>query len=130
MRDRADEPQPKDYKGGPPAWLSAKAVEIWNELYPELSACGMITVADVKLFAAYCEKWAEWHGYKEKIKKTSELIKSPKGYVQQNPYVSMANRVFDQMIKLGSEFGMTPSSRSRVSAANKDAESKKENKYF
>jgi P27 family predicted phage terminase small subunit len=42
------------------------------------------------------------------------LVKSPSGYAIQNPWLSIANKAFDQMMKLMTEFGMTPSSRSRV----------------
>jgi phage terminase small subunit len=44
------------------------------------------------------------------------MIKSPSGYPVQSPYVAIANRQTEIMIRIASEFGFTPASRSRISA--------------
>jgi phage terminase small subunit len=41
------------------------------------------------------------------------VIKSRSGYPQQSPYVAIANRHADTMLRLAGEFGFTPASRSR-----------------
>jgi phage terminase small subunit len=43
------------------------------------------------------------------------MIKSPSGYPVQSPYVSVANRQAEIMMRIASEFGFTPASRSRIS---------------
>jgi P27 family predicted phage terminase small subunit len=43
-------------------------------------------------------------------------VKSPSGYPVQSPYVSIANRQTEIMMRIASEFGLTPASRSRISA--------------
>jgi P27 family predicted phage terminase small subunit len=44
------------------------------------------------------------------------MVKSPSGYPVQSPYVSIANRQTEIMMRIASEFGFTPASRSRISA--------------
>jgi hypothetical protein len=41
---------------------------------------------------------------------------APTGYPIQSPYVSVASKALEQMPKLLTEFGMTPSSRGRINA--------------
>ena len=43
------------------------------------------------------------------------MVKSPSGYPIQSPYVSIANRQAEIMMRIASEFGFTPASRSRIS---------------
>ena len=42
------------------------------------------------------------------------MVKSPSGYPMQSPYVSVANRQAEIMMRIASEFGFTPASRSRI----------------
>jgi P27 family predicted phage terminase small subunit len=44
------------------------------------------------------------------------MVKSPSGYPVQSPYVAIANRQTEIMMRIASEFGFTPASRSRISA--------------
>jgi phage terminase small subunit len=44
------------------------------------------------------------------------MIKSPSGFSVQSPYVAIANRQTELMIRTASEFGFTLASRSRISA--------------
>jgi phage terminase small subunit len=43
------------------------------------------------------------------------MVKSPSGYPMQSPYVSIANRQAEIMMRIASEFGFTPANRSRIS---------------
>jgi len=47
------------------------------------------------------------------------MIKTTNGNAIQNPLVGMANRAMADMVRYATEFGMTPSSRSRI-AGNTD----------
>jgi phage terminase small subunit len=48
------------------------------------------------------------------------MIKSPSGYPVQSPYLAIANRQTDIMMRIASEFGFTPASRSRVTTPADD----------
>jgi P27 family predicted phage terminase small subunit len=56
-----------------------------------------------------------WAEATEAIQKYGAMIKSPSGYPQQSPYVAIANRQAEIMMRIASEFGFTPASRSRIS---------------
>jgi phage terminase small subunit len=47
------------------------------------------------------------------------MVKSPTGYPIQSPYVSIANRQTEIMMRIASEFWFTPASRSRIAAPAK-----------
>jgi P27 family predicted phage terminase small subunit len=51
----------------------------------------------------------------EAIQKFGTMVKSPSGYPIQSPYVAIANRQAEIMMRIASEFGFTPASRSRIS---------------
>ena len=42
------------------------------------------------------------------------MVKSPNGYPMQSPYVAVANKQVDIMVRIAAEFGMTPGSRTRI----------------
>ena len=52
----------------------------------------------------------------EQIQKYGTIVKSPTGYPIQSPYLAIANRQAELMMRVASEFGFTPASRSRISA--------------
>jgi phage terminase small subunit len=47
------------------------------------------------------------------------MIKSPTGFPIQSPYLAIANRQAEIMMRIASEFGFTPASRSRISTPTK-----------
>jgi phage terminase small subunit len=49
------------------------------------------------------------------------MVKSPSDYPQQSPYVAIANRQAEIMVRIASEFGFAPASRSRISAPAPEA---------
>jgi hypothetical protein len=44
------------------------------------------------------------------------MVKSPNGFPVQSPYVAIANRQAEIMMRIACEFGFTPASRSRIAA--------------
>jgi P27 family predicted phage terminase small subunit len=57
-----------------------------------------------------------WAEATETIQKYGTMVKSPSGYPQQSPYVAIANRQAEIMMRIATEFGSAPASRSRISA--------------
>jgi P27 family predicted phage terminase small subunit len=56
----------------------------------------------------------------EQIQKYGTMVKSPTGYPIQSPYLAIANRQAEIMMRVASEFGFTPASRSRISVPPPD----------
>jgi P27 family predicted phage terminase small subunit len=55
-----------------------------------------------------------WAEATEAIQKFGTMVKAPSGFPVQSPYVSIANRQAEIMMRIASEFGFTPASRSRI----------------
>ncbi len=83
---------------------------------PELLSLGLLTSIDRAALAAYCQAWGRWVEAEEALKKHGVVVRSPNGFPIQSPYLAIANKARDQMRSMLTEFGMSPSSRSRVVA--------------
>ena len=48
------------------------------------------------------------------VQKHGAMLKSPNGFPIQSPYLSHLNKQIENMMRIASEFGFTPASRSRI----------------
>jgi P27 family predicted phage terminase small subunit len=113
----AAEPRPQCGPPDCPSQLDGPAKTEWRRLAQELADLGILTRIDRAVLAAYCVAWSRWARAQRKLSKQGELLKSEGGAEYQNPWLSIANRAMEQCVKIASELGMTPTSRSRVPAA-------------
>lgn len=111
----ADEPRPEPVVPDCPAQLGPVARQEWDRLAGELGGLRILTALDRAALAAYCNAYGLWAEAVEAIQKYGTMVKSPSGYPIQSPYVSIANRQAEIMMRIASEFGFTPASRSRIS---------------
>ena len=118
------EPKPPAGRTGPPAYLTGAAATEWRRLAPELARLGLLTTIDRDALAAYCQTFARWRDAEAAVKKHGMVLKGRDGGPVLSPYVTIANRALAQLRGWQTEFGMTPSARSRVStvAAEKPAD--------
>lgn len=122
-RRRAEEnhPQPRRVLPRCPEHLTGEAAKAWKRLARDLYDAGLLTTVDRDALATYCIVYARWVDAEAKVSAVGPVIKTEAGNLIQNPYLSVANRALEQMGKLEAEFGMTPSSRSRVKAEISEA---------
>jgi P27 family predicted phage terminase small subunit len=113
------EPRPEAAIPDCPDELGETARREWNRLVGELASLKLLTNFDRAALAAYCGAYALWAEATEAIQKYGVMIKSPSGFPVQSPYVSIANRQAEIMMRIASEFGFTPASRSRISTPPK-----------
>lgn len=113
------EPKPETVVPDCPPELGPVAQKEWQRLVGELSVLRILTNLDRAALAAYCGAYALWAEATEAIQKFGTMVKSPSGYPIQSPYVSIANRQAEIMMRIASEFGFTPASRSRIQAPAK-----------
>jgi P27 family predicted phage terminase small subunit len=111
-----NEPKPVQAMPTCPAHLSPTAKAEWKRLAAQLHRLGILTQLDRAALAGYCQVYARWVEAEKKLQETAALIKTPSGYVQQNPWLQVANKQAELMHKFLAEFGLSPASRSRVSA--------------
>jgi P27 family predicted phage terminase small subunit len=99
-----------------PAFLSESAREHWGVVSEQLREAKLLGRVDSHALGLYCEAFARYVSANAHIAKHGPVVVSPRsGYPVQSPYLAIANKAHEQMCKLLIEFGMTPSSRSRVS---------------
>lgn len=110
------EPRPNVAIPECPVELGPVAHREWDRLVGELASLRLLTNLDRATLAAYCGAYALWAEATEAIQKYGTMVKSPSGYPIQSPYVAIANRQAEIMMRIAAEFGFTPASRSRISA--------------
>ena len=115
-----EEPTPPQENVKCPAWLMPEAKKEWKRLAPSLIAMGILTEHDMEAFAGYCQAYARWREAEEFLSQHGTIFKTPSGYVQQVPQVSIAQQNLKIMQSFCSEFGLTPASRARLYVQNGD----------
>lgn len=118
------------------AWTATEAIAEWNRRALDLFTLGVLTDWDTSAFEAYCRAWARYLNAEAKVAEQGEVVLSRNHHPMQNPYRSVANRALAQCQQFWSEFGMMPSSRSRIGAGAKpgagksDAAAKRRARFF
>jgi len=116
-RINLNEPQPLTLEVNCPKHLKGEARAEWRRIYPELKAMGLISLIDRAALAVYCQAWERWVKYSKIVEEKGELYKTQSGNVITSPALWVANKAAEQMHKFLTEFGMTPASRSRLTAS-------------
>ena len=97
--------EPKPQKKAPtcPDWLDEEAKREWRRLAKTMEAMGVLTEADRAAFATYCDAYSKWKTATEFIDQHGLIFKTPSGYIQQVPQVSIAqtcSEILDEMDEL------------------------------
>lgn len=108
------EPMPDVELPDCPVFIEGEAREQWNHVGRMLFEMGVMTRLDSLALAMLANSVARWISAEATVKKTSDVLESGEGGFYQNPYLSVANKAWEQMSKMLIEFGMTPSSRVRL----------------
>lgn len=132
--ERKDPDLPMKVPSCPPH-LDNEAKKEWKRVIRIFKGINLITELDRGILAAYCEAYSRWA---KAISKVNEMgmvyaegrVVDEKGNVikagvpKANPYIKIAREAYDQMVKTGTLFGMSPSARASLSIANANAEQK------
>lgn len=119
------EPKPKSKRPSCPRHLSGEARREWNRMAKQLFDLGLLTEVDRAALAAYCQAWARWIEAEDAMRAPDfrMITTTDSGYPVVSPWLNIATTAMKQMKSFMTEFGMTPSSRSRVTvAAEPDAD--------
>lgn len=116
---RKNEPKPKVEELDCPSWLKGRAKAMWLKMSTQLFHIGILTSIDENALARYCRLWARWRDCEDFITKNGEsfpiLGRNGKATSYRlYPESRVASSLFSELRKLETEFGLTPSSRSRV----------------
>ena len=110
------EPQPLPVPPACPSHLDVDAKKEWRRLVRILMRMRVLTEADGMALASLCQAWSTMTRAQQNLNETGILLKTPSGYVQQNPLISIVNSCTETVTRLSREFGLTPASRTRLHA--------------
>src|SRR3990170_1398758 len=117
-----------------PSWLSSMAKTKWKEITKELARYDLISTLDKDALTIYCDTYGTFRQMCEEIqrltgidtsteegeKKYGVIQLTPGNYKTVSAYWIVRNRSVEQMLKIGEQFGLTPSARVRVNPINPD----------
>jgi P27 family predicted phage terminase small subunit len=105
-----------------PQWLLPEAKREWNRIVPELESNGLLATVHRAALANYCQWWARWVQAEKALAEHGLTFTTESGYVQQRPEVAIAQKSAQLCKAFLVEFGLTPSSQTRVNVPEKQAE--------
>lgn len=97
-----------------PRFLDAEGRRMWRKMLNELSAARVLTRVDEAMLAVFCQTWATYVSAVKRLREEGDIIVTEKGSVYKHPLVMIRDTAADQLRKFAVEFGLTPSSRSRI----------------
>jgi P27 family predicted phage terminase small subunit len=109
-----NEPKPPLAVPEPPPHLEEREKARFTSMAEMLVRRGVMTELDAGALARYAVAWCRWVDAEAEIKKRGLVVKTSADFVIQNPFLAVANKCMNQMAQIESEFGLTPSSRSRI----------------
>lgn len=113
----ADNPDPFD-------WLSEAAQEIWRRLVPEMQTLGILTKVDLDTFGGYCAACATFQECEKYIADEGMTYESESEkfglQIKTRPEVRIRAEALKIVRSFASEFGLTPSSRTRIKIEKPD----------
>lgn len=123
-----------------PSWVWPEAKKEWKRITPQLEKYGLVSRLDRAALVLYCQAWGEYvwakkrlshemkraeEGAKAAAEKGAEwkggdgfMIPTPNGSFTYSPYWVAAKRAGDEVDKYQKLFGLSPSSRSRVTTSD------------
>jgi P27 family predicted phage terminase small subunit len=118
------EPEPKLLTEipDPPPWLGEYGTAEWHRVAAVLVEQRLLSVADMLTFTAYCANVDLLVRSNIDIEKNGLTVRGARGEVR-NPALAAFAQATTSLRALASEFGMTPSSRSRMQLPDDEGES-------
>lgn len=107
-----------------PPHLEGSARKEWYVISKKLHRLGLLTEIDVNALSLYCQAFGRYVDAQEKIDRSGLAVRTTNGNIIQSPYVSIANTAMRDCYTYLTAFGMTPSSRTKVTAVKLGPKSK------
>ena len=105
-----------------PTFLKGEAKREWKRVAEELYEAGLLESVDRAALAAYCMSWSRWQQAERALMGEELVLVTDKGYMYPNPLLAIAKNASAEMRTFMNLFGMTPSSRSKVTARKNEEE--------
>jgi P27 family predicted phage terminase small subunit len=113
-RINPSEPRPRRSLPDRPDHLDGFGREAWDRIVPKLDALGVLTELDGEALSLYCETYSLARHAEAEIRTGGVTTFTDQGSLKPNPAVAVVSQARRLMAAILMEFGLTPSSRSRV----------------
>ena len=101
-----------------PSFLSGEAKREWRRISKELESVGLLTLVDRAALAGYCQAYARWRAAEELVAQEGLVYeytnKNGSTNIVEHPAVKIARESMMLLKAFCAEFGLTPSSRTRI----------------
>ena len=136
-RQEAEESfKPNDDDIKVPGWLDKEGKSEWKRVSRELKELNILTNIDTTALGMYCDAYSKYQLATKKINEEGMFIeytnKAGATNIIEHPAVKAQVKYADLIKKLCSEFGLTPSSRARITLPKQEEEKEEtlEDKLF
>ncbi|WP_051580631.1 phage terminase small subunit P27 family [Pseudonocardia acaciae] len=116
-RINPDEPQPRPADLTPPEDAAPAVLAVWRRVVAELEAMNLAFPADADCLRGYCEAVVSHRRACEVLARSGVLVKGLHGNLVRNPALQIQRDAALTMLRFAQEFGLTPSARSSIRAA-------------
>lgn len=115
----------KDPSDDLPHELSEGAKKIWERIFPILKETKVISEADLDSLVIFCEELSLCYILDLELRKEKRILelKNGDGMVinyRVNPKIEIRNKALDKVIAIGSQFGLNPLSRNKITVKEKE----------
>ena len=118
-----NEPKPRPVKPSIPAYLNDDGRRRWQELEPELSSCGVLTIVDGEILGCYCQAYQELVRLSKRLAQTGRTYRvGTNGALAARPEVAMLQKAKDDIRRFGAELGIGAASRSKIEVKKPDGD--------
>jgi P27 family predicted phage terminase small subunit len=114
LRDR-NEPEPPIEIPPAPAHLMGEAKNEWDRIAPKLLALRLLSALDRAALSVYCRAWAQHVEAEQQLARAAAIAFNNDGKPIINPWFRISKEAAELMHRFLIEFGMTPSSRVKLS---------------
>lgn len=113
---RSDEPSPTAGVPDPPATLHPDIKAQWDKVGALLNGMGVLTKADGSALLLLARAAADFLTYSDAAPPGSDVLMSDEGNAYWNMAAAARDKAESRLLRMLVEFGLTPSSRTRVAA--------------
>lgn len=108
-----------------PEWLTGEARSEWDRQVPDLSARQLMSKSYRVALAMFCEAWGTYVTSLADIAANGHTYITDKGNEVQRPVVGIMHKAFERAMKMGQQFGFSPSSKAGLQVDEKEKPSGK-----
>lgn len=111
---RPNEPEAAPGVPDCPGWLQGEAKAEWERQVPDLCTRKLMSKSYRAALVMFCEAWGTYVECLADIAKGGLVYITDKGNEVQRPVVGVMHKAFDRAMKMGQQFGFSPSAKAGI----------------